>query len=223
MGQIISLTSAATSTTPLEDLPSPPPLLLLLDVPCPDLKSLFLCHLARVHQEDRSSFTHSQVSFTSQEWARQSTFDFHSQVNTLWRSCLQVLFLLSLASQHSLKIVLASAPMTFTRKSLHLSRTCLQVHYWLSLISHFAAAIIPFGKACHCGTDLFCGAVILLLRAWYCHQVPHILLRRMPTLGLVLLLVQYLLRFCSEKWENHKNNTLTNIKFHIIIFFYDGY
>ena len=91
MDQIMSLTSAATSKTPLQDLPSPPPLLLLLDVPCPDLKSLFLCRLARVHQEDRSSFTCKSAS--------------------------------------PLKNMLHKVPLTFTRKSLHLSRTCLQVRY----------------------------------------------------------------------------------------------
>ena len=66
MGQIISLTPAAASTTPLKDLPSPPPLLLLLDLPCPDLKSLFLCRLARVHQEDRSSCTRKSTSTLKQ-------------------------------------------------------------------------------------------------------------------------------------------------------------
>ena len=57
MGPDYSVSPAAASTTPLQDLSSPPPLLLLLDVPFPDLQSLFLCRLARVHQEDRSSFT----------------------------------------------------------------------------------------------------------------------------------------------------------------------
>ena len=79
--RIISLTSAAASTTPPQDLPSPPPLLLLLDVPCPDLKSLFLCRLARVHQEDRSSCI--RKSTHSQERACKCTFDFHSQVKSL--------------------------------------------------------------------------------------------------------------------------------------------
>ena len=41
---------------------------------------------------------HSQVSFISQERACQGTFDFHSQVNTLSRSCLQVHLWLSLTS-----------------------------------------------------------------------------------------------------------------------------
>ena len=109
MGQIIILTSAATSITPLQDLTSPPPLQLLLDVPCPDLQNLFLCRLARVHQEDRSSFT--RKSTLSQDCAYKCTFDFHSQVN------------------FTLKNVLANAPLTFTHKSTPpLSRTCLQVH-----------------------------------------------------------------------------------------------
>ena len=47
--QIISLISAAASTTPLQDLP--PPLPLLLDVPCPDVEAdpVLLCF---IHQED---------------------------------------------------------------------------------------------------------------------------------------------------------------------------
>ena len=39
LAQIISLISAAASTTPLQDLPPPLPLLLLLDVPCPDIEA----------------------------------------------------------------------------------------------------------------------------------------------------------------------------------------
>ena len=39
-GQIISLTTAAASTTPLQDLPSPLHLLLFLDFSCPDLKNM---------------------------------------------------------------------------------------------------------------------------------------------------------------------------------------
>ena len=113
MGQIISLICATTSTTPLHDLSSTPPLLLHLDVPFPDLKSLFLCHLARVHQEHRSSFTRKSASplknvlakapltFTrkstlSQDRAYNCTFDLHSQVTS------------------PLKNVLASALLTFS-------------------------------------------------------------------------------------------------------------
>ena len=98
---IISLTSAAASTTPLWDLPSPPPLLLLLDVPCPDLKSLTL----------------KRVSQHSQERPCKYTIDFHSQVNPLSRTCLQMHRWLLLASQLTLKNVLANAPLTFTHKS----------------------------------------------------------------------------------------------------------
>ena len=41
---------------------------------------------------------HSQVNFTSQECACQSSFDFHSQVHSFSRSCLQVHLWLSLTS-----------------------------------------------------------------------------------------------------------------------------
>ena len=149
MGQIISLTLAAASTTPLQDLPSPPPLLLLLDVPWPNLKCLFLCHLACVHQEDCSSCTLKSTSpprmclqmphwlslarqLTSQEHARKCTVDFHSQVTSLLTS-------------------------TYLGRLATVARFCL------------------------------CGAVILLLQAWYCYQVPRILLCRTPTVGWVLL------------------------------------
>ena len=46
---------------------------------------------------------------------------------------------LSLASQLTLNIVLASAFLIFTQKSPHLSRSCLQVHFWLSLRSHLTS------------------------------------------------------------------------------------
>ena len=92
---------------------------------------------------------HSQVKFTSQERACQCTIDFHSQV-------------------------------------ISLSRTCLQVHPLLSLASHLAADFIPSGRLAT-GTDFFCGAVILLFRAWSCQQVPRILLCRTPTVGWVFL------------------------------------
>ena len=144
MGQNLQSTSAAASTTPLQDLPSPPPLLLLLDVPFPDLKNLFLCCLARVHQEDRNSFTRKSTSplknvlakalltFTrksthSQERACKCTFDFYSQVN--------------LTSQE---------------------RACMFTFDFPSQVT-CVAVFIPSGKACHCGTNFFCGAVILLL------------------------------------------------------------
>ena len=39
-----------------------------------------------------------------------------------------------------------------------------------------------------------CGAVILLLRAWYCHKVPHNLLHRTPTVGRVLLSLWHSIR-----------------------------
>ena len=125
--RIITLTSAAASTTPLQDLPSPPHLLLLLDVPCPDLKSLFQCRLARVHQDDCSSFTRKSTSplknvlanapltFTrkstySQERACKCSFDFHSQVNFT-------------SQEHA-----CQCTFDFHSQVNLLSRMCLQVH-----------------------------------------------------------------------------------------------
>ena len=161
--KFISLTSADTSTTPLQDLPSPPPLLQLLDVPCPNLKSLFLCHLARVHQEDHSFFTRKSASpfknvlskapltFTrkstlSQDRACKCTFDFHSQVTS------------------PLKNVLASALLTFTHRSLrcclHPIREGLPLWYGLLLwCSHrgLASLIQPSGATHPAAQDAHCG------------------------------------------------------------------
>ena len=142
--KLFSLTSAVTSTTPLQDLPSPPPLLLLLDVPFPDLKNLFLCRLARVHQEDRSSFTRKSSSLS--------------------RTCLPKHSRLSITSQLALKIVLASALLTFPQVTSPLKNVLANALVTFTRKS-FHAVFIRFGKACHCGTAFFCGAAILLLRA----------------------------------------------------------
>ena len=100
IGQNLNLTPAAASTTPLQDLPSPPPLLLLLDVPCADLKSLFRCRVARVHQEDHSSCTRKSTSPLKNVLANAPL--------TFTRK-----------STSPLKNMLANAPLTFTRKSTH--------------------------------------------------------------------------------------------------------
>ena len=72
---------------------------------------------------------------------------FHLQVNFTSQEC-TCQCTLDFHSQVTspLKNMLASALLTFTHKSL-------------------CCCLIPFGKARHCGTDFFCGAVILLLRA----------------------------------------------------------
>ena len=121
----ICLTPAAASTTPLQDLPSPPLLLLLLDVPFPDLKSLFLHRLAPVHQEDRSSFT--RKSTHSQERACKCTFDFHSQVTS------------------PLKNVLASALLTFTHKS---PRCCLHPIWEDNIFKIIKYIVYTFSSSC---------------------------------------------------------------------------
>ena len=80
---------------------------------------------------------------------------FHAQT---WRTCSCVALLvptkrtaaLSLASQlHLQDRTCRVRLLTFTQKSLHLSRTCLQVHFWLSLISHFTSQ----ERACKCTFD----------------------------------------------------------------------
>ena len=106
----------AASTTPLQDLPSLPPLLLPLDVPGPDLQSLFLCRLARVHQEDCSSYT--RKSTHSQDRACKCTFDFHSEVTSPLKIVLTSALFTFTPCQVTSQDVLASAPLTFTHKSL---------------------------------------------------------------------------------------------------------
>ena len=54
-----------------------------------------------------------------------------------------------------------------------------------------------------------CGAVILLLRACYCLLRPHILLHMTPTVGLVLLMAQYLLEYCKQSSRAGSHSTLS--------------
>ena len=74
--KLFSLVSAASSTPPLKDLPSPLPLL-LLDVPFPDIEAIpvspCLC-------PPRGLKTHSLVNCTSKIVLATQTSDFHSQV-----------------------------------------------------------------------------------------------------------------------------------------------
>ena len=136
--KIISLTSTAALTTLLQDLPSPPPLLLLLDVPCPDLQSLFLCHLARVDQEDRSSST--RRSTHSQDRACKCTLDFHSEVTSLLKNVLANAVVTSTRKSASpLKIVLTKALSISTRKSTHSQdRACKCTVYFHSVSTHLS-------------------------------------------------------------------------------------
>ena len=204
LAKIISLTSAAASTTPLQDLPSPPPLLLLLGVPYPDLKSLFLCRLARVYQEDRSSFTRKSTSplknvlakapltFThksthSQDRACKCSFDFHSQVTSPFKN------------------VLASALLTFTHKSTHSQdsacKCTFDFHSQVTspLKNLLASAPLTFThKSLRCclhpiweGLPLWHGFLLWpsrpALASLIPYQVPQILLHRTLTVGWVLL------------------------------------
>ena len=113
---------------------------------------------------------------------------------------------LVLASQLTLKNVLANAPLTFTRKPTsplknvlanapltftHKSTYSQERTFKCTL--DFDSQVTSLLTSSHSGRLATvvqlsrCGAVILLLRAWYCSQVPHILLRGTPTVGRVLL------------------------------------
>ena len=187
--KLIGHTSAAASTTPLQDLPSPPPLLLLLDVPFPDLKSLILCHLGRVHQEDRSSFTRKStsllknvlakalLSFTRksthfQDRACKCTFNFHSEVTS------------------SLKIVLASALVTFTHKSLR-----CYLHPIREGSPLWQSSLFVVQSSCSCEPDTAIRATSSVSRT--------------PTVGLVLHVVKYLLSYCNTSSGTGSHSTLS--------------
>ena len=77
--------------------------------------------------------------------------------------------LLPLAGQLTLKIVLASALLTFTQKSPHLSRTCLQMHQWLSLASQLHLS----RRANKCTSDFHSQVTSPLRRASKCTSQFH--------------------------------------------------
>ena len=80
--------------------------------------AVFLCCLARVHQEDRSSSTHRSTH--SQDRACKCTIDFHSEVTSPLKNVLaNALVTFTRKSASPLKNVLAKALSTFTRKSAH--------------------------------------------------------------------------------------------------------
>ena len=88
------------------------------------------------------------------------TVDFHSQVAHL-SMCLQ-------------------AHCDFHSQVTHLSR-CLQVHCdFHSQASHLAAVIVPLWTGLPLWHIYFRGAVILLVWAWYCQLVPHVLCVERP-------------------------------------------
>ena len=165
LARLFSLISAATPTPPLQDLPPPLPLLLLLDVPCPDVKvvpvSPCLCPPRGLQTFTRKSTAppSSCLPNTLLTFTRKSTQD-----------------------------VLASAPLTFTHKSTAPPRSCLPNGFltfirksprtcypsahprtcypsaWLSLsLSQLTADFVPFRRGLPLWHISFCGAVLLLV------------------------------------------------------------
>ena len=162
---LFSLVSAASSTPPLQDLPPPLPLLLLLDVPCPDVKAVpvspCLCP-----PRGLKTFTH--------------------KLTALPRLCLpNRLLTFTLKSTQD---VLASAPLTFTRTStapprLRLPivtfdfhsqvntnvlskctpRTCNPSARSSSSLSQLTADFVPFGTDSPLWHISFRGAVLSLV------------------------------------------------------------
>ena len=157
---------------------------------------------------------HSQVSFTSQERAPQSTFDFHSQVDTLWRSCSQVHLWFSLQVTSPLKKVLASALLTFTHKSLrcchHPLREGLPLWYGLLLWhSHpaLASSILLSGAAHPAAQDTHCwlGSACSAVSA----QILQHILWVWVALYSFLSMAQYLTLHTSTRCHTGSHSTLS--------------
>ena len=106
--RLFSLVSAASSTPPLQGLPLP--LLLLLDVTFPDLEA---------------------VPVSPCLCPPRGLKTFTRKLTALPRLCLPNALLPF--TRKSTRDVLASAPLTFTRKSTQVSRRANQVHLCLSL------------------------------------------------------------------------------------------
>ena len=102
--KLFSLVSATSSTPPLQDLPPPLPLLLLLDAPCPDVEAVpvspCLCPPRGLKTFTRKSTARPRLCLKN----GLLTFTFKSTQD-----------------------VLASAPQTFTRKSTTPPRLCLPI------------------------------------------------------------------------------------------------
>ena len=131
----------------------------------------FRCHPARLPTKStkRTADFHSQVSHLSRR-ACKCTVDFHSQVISPLKTCLQVHCWLSLTSQLTSQDVLASAPLTFTLKSvtsvdmlasapLTFTPKSVTSHDMLasapSTFTHKSLLTSPIREARHCGMVLF--------------------------------------------------------------------
>ena len=125
-----------------------------------------------------------------QPFHRKST---HSQERA--RKCAIDFFI---ACQLTLKNVLANALLPFHHKSTHSQeRACKCTVDFHSQVTSLLTSSHS-GRVATVAWFSLRGAVILLLQAWYCLQVPRILLDRTPTVGWVVLssFLQYLLRYC---------------------------
>ena len=99
---------------------------------------------------------------TSQERACKCTGDFHSQVTLPLKIVLTSALLTFTPCQVTSQDVVASAPLTFTHKSLRCYHRPIRDR--LATVEWFS----------------FRGAVVLLLWAWHCHKVPRVLCVERP-------------------------------------------
>ena len=202
--QIISLISAATSTTSLQDLLPPLSLLLLLDVPCPDFEAVpvspCLC-------PPRGPLTFTLKSLASQNVLRSAplTFTLKSVASQDVLTSAPLTFTLkSVTSQD----MLASAPLTFTLKSVTSEDMLASASLTFTNKSP-QCELLPFGKARHCGTVLFSWRSHLALVILILLQGATSSMHRMPTVGLVSLVVQFLLRYCNMSSGTGLHSTLS--------------
>ena len=181
----------------------------------------FLYHPVCVHQEDcrlslTSHLAHQDVlagdhwlpltsQLTSQDVLAGAPLAFTLKSVTT-QDMLESDCWLSLISQLTSQDVLASAPLTFTLKSV----TSQDVLASAPLtFSHKSLLTSPIQEARHCVTVLFSWCshlalvkLILLLRT-------KSSVRRMPTVGLVSLVVHYLLRYCNMSSGTGSHFTLS--------------
>ena len=143
---------------------------------------LFLCHPACVHQEDCRLSLASHLASRDVLTSAPSTFT-HKSTHLSRRACKCTT---DFHSQSPLKIVLASAPLTFTHKSL-----------------------LPLGKACHSGTVLFLWCSHLALVSLILPLCTTNSVHRTPTVGLISLVAQYLLRYCNTSSGTGLHSTLS--------------
>ena len=184
---------------------------------------LFLCHPACVHQKDHRlslashlasqdvlanaplTFTHKSTHLLRH--ACKCTVEFHSQVSHFSRrACKCTVDFHSQVSHFSRRA--RKCTVDFHSQVSHLSRRARKctIDFHSQVTSLLTS---PIWEACHCGTVLFSWCSHLALVSLILPQHAKSSVHRMPTVGLVLLVVQYLLRYCNTSSGTGSHSTLS--------------